>query len=97
MRPRTDWLRNHLTRSRSVRFSTRGDPASRPQPPEPRREGRLDPGAVGAGAEPDGSGDGARSQAWRTVEDTGQFQPAAVEGSEVEPAGAGQACRTTHR
>ena len=41
---------------------------------------------MGAGAEPDGSGDGARSEARRTVEDTGQFQPTAVEGSEAESA-----------
>jgi hypothetical protein len=48
------------------------DRTLRPQTLEPRRDGRADPSAVGAGTEPDGSGDGARNQARRTVDDTGR-------------------------
>src|SRR5215213_4913665 len=61
------------------------------------REGRPDPGAVGAGAGVDGAGGGTGGAAERAAEDAGQLQPAPIEGPQGEPAGEGAARRPAPR
>ena len=70
--------------------SGRDDAAARSEPAHRGREGCADPGAVGTGG-------GAGGAAGRAAEDAGQFQPAAVQGPQGEPAGEGQAAGAAPR
>src|SRR3954447_3646751 len=63
------------------------DLAARPEPAHRGREGRPDPGLVGAGAGVDGAGGGAGSAAAPAAQDAEQLQPAAIQGPQGEPAG----------
>src|SRR4051794_33384422 len=69
------------------------DLAARPEPAHRGREGRPDPGLVGAGAGVDGAGGGAGSAAAPAAQDAEQLQPAAIQGPQGEPAGGGAARR----
>src|SRR5215203_4827744 len=69
------------------------DPTARSQQAYRDREGRPDPGAVGAGADLDGTGGGTGGAAEPAGQDTGQLQPTAVQGAQGEPAGAGPTAR----